>query len=159
MQDYWDSNIEFEILAGASMSARRTMAQSMVMLTQIFDNPQIGEQLADINEEYIDYDAILRMWMEASEWKNNADIIKKMTPQMIAKRQAQSKAAQMQAQVQAKQQDSVQKFQQKSDLADQSSNNRIKEDLVVAAAKGSGLDETTLGEPSAIGLQGQTPSV
>jgi hypothetical protein len=141
------------------MSARRTMAQSMVMLTQIFDNPQIGEQLADINEEYIDYDAILRMWMEASEWKNNADIIKKMTPQMIAKRQAQSKAAQMQAQVQAKQQDSIQKFQQKSDLADQSSNNRIKEDLVVAAAKGSGLDETTLGEPSAIGLQGQTPSV
>jgi len=159
MQDYWDANIGFEVLAGASLAAKRTMAQSMVMLTQILDNPQIAEQLADINEEYIDWDTILRMWLEASEWKNYSDIVKPMTAAMKQKRAANSKAALMQQQVQAKQQDAQQKFQQKSQLEDQSSNNRIKRDLVIAAAKASGLSETVEGEPSTGGLEGQMPNV
>ena len=159
MQDYWSAKIEFEVLAGSSMAAKRTMAQSMVMLTQILDNPQIQESLADINEEYIDFKPIIDMWMEASEWKNGQDIIKPMTAQMKAKRAASSKAAMMQQQLQAKQQGDQQKFDQKSQLEDQSSNNRIKRDLVIAAAKASGLSETVEGEPSTGGLQGQIPNV
>jgi hypothetical protein len=84
IQDYHDAQIEYEVLAGSSLAAKRTMAQSMVMLTQILDNPQIQESLADINQEYIDFKPIISMWMEASEWKNKNDIIKKMTPEMIA---------------------------------------------------------------------------
>jgi hypothetical protein len=159
MEEYWASKHEFEVLAGASMAAKRTMAQSMVMLTQILDNPQIQESLADINEEYIDFKPILAMWMEASEWKNGQDIVKPMTPAMKAKRAANSKAAQMQAQMAAKQQSDNQKFQQKQELEDQSSNNRIKRDLVIAAAKASGLSETVEGEPSSGGLEGQTPTI
>jgi hypothetical protein len=93
MQEYWDAAMDFEVLAGASMSAKRTMAQSMVMLTQFLDNPQFGTSLADINEEYIDYKVIFDMWMEASEWKNGMDIIKPMTAAMKAKREANSPAA------------------------------------------------------------------
>jgi hypothetical protein len=141
------------------MAAKRTMAQSMVMLTQILDNPQIQESLADINEEYIDFKPIIAMWMEASEWKNGADIIKPMTQAMKDKRKANSKAAMMQQQMQAKEQDSQSKFQQKSQLEDQSSNNRIKRDLVIAAAKASGLSETVEGQPSTGGLEGQMPNV
>lgn len=159
VQDYWSGIIEFEVLAGSSMAAKRTMAQSMVMLTQILDNPQIQESLADINEEYIDFKPIISMWMEASEWKNGQDIIKPMSAAMKAKRAANSKAAQMQAQMQAKQQSDGQKFQQKQQLEDQSSNNRIKRDLVLASAKASGLSETVEGEPSTGGLQGQLPTV
>jgi len=159
MQEYWDAMFTFEVLAGSSMAAKRTMAQSMVMLTQILDNPQIQESLADINEEFIDFKPIISMWMEASEWKNGADIIKPMTAEMKKKRAANSKAAQMQMQVQAKQQDSQTKFDQKSQLEDQSSNNRIKRDLVIAAAKASGLSETVEGEPSTGGLEGQLPNV
>jgi hypothetical protein len=159
MQEYWDAMFEFEVLAGSSMAAKRTMAQSMVMLTQILDNPQIQESLADINEEYIDFKPIIDMWMEASEWKNGQDIIKPMTAAMKQKRAANSKAAQMQMQMQAKQQSDQQKFDQKAQLEDQSSNNRIKRDLVIAAAKASGLSETVSGEPSAGGLEGQIPNV
>ncbi len=159
MEEYWNAMFSFEVLAGSSMAAKRTMAQSMVMLTQILDNPQIQESLADINEEYIDFKPIIAMWMEASEWKNGQDIIKPMTPAMKQKRAANSKAAQMQMQMQAKQQDTQQKFQQKSELEDQSSNNRIKRDLVIAAAKASGLSETVEGEPSSGGLEGQLPNV
>ena len=159
MQEYWDAMFEFEVLAGSSMAAKRTMAQSMVMLTQILDNPQIQESLADINEEYIDFKPIISMWMEASEWKNGQDIIKPMTAAMKQKRAANSKAAQMQMQMQVKQQDAQTKFDQKSQLEDQSSNNRIKRDLVIAAAKASGLSETVEGEPSTGGLEGQIPNV
>ena len=118
MQEFHSARVEYEILAGASMSARRTMAQSMVMLTQILDNPQIQQSLADINEEYIDFKPILQMWMEASEWKNGQDIIKKMTPEMKKKRDENSKAALMQQQMAAKQQDTQQKFAQKQQLED-----------------------------------------
>ena len=62
----------------------------MTLLTQILENPQITDQLADINEEYIDWKTILNMWLESSEWKNKNDIIKPMTAQMKQKRAAAS---------------------------------------------------------------------
>ena len=159
LQQFHDAQIEYEVLAGSSLAAKRTMAQSMVMLTQILDNPQIQQSLAEINEEYIDFKPIISMWLEASEWKNKNDIIKKMSPEMIQKRAANSKAALMQQQQQAKQQGDAQKFQQKQQLEDQASDNRIKRDITREAAKASGLSEAVEGEPSAGGLQGQLPTV
>lgn len=159
MQEFHDAQIEYEVLAGASLSAKRTMAQSMVMLTQILDNPQIQESLADINEEYIDFKPIISMWMEASEWKNGQDIIKPMTAAMKAKRAASSKAAMMQQQMQAKQQDSQTKFEQKQQLEDQSSDDRIKRDIVREAARASGMSEAVEGTPSPQGLEGEQPTV
>jgi hypothetical protein len=159
MEEFHNAQIEYEVLAGSSLAAKRTMAQSMVMLTQILDNPQIQQSLADINEEYIDFKPIIGMWLEASEWKNKNDIIKKMTPAMIQKRNANSKAAMMQQQIAAKQQNSQQQFAQKQQLEDQASDNRIKRDITREAAKASGMSETVEGEPSAGGLQGQLPTV
>jgi hypothetical protein len=159
IQEYHDAQIEYEVLAGSSLAAKRTMAQSMVMLTQILDNPQIQQSLADINEEYIDFKPIINMWLEASEWKNKQDIIKPMTAAMKQKRDANSKAAQMQMQAQAKQASDQQKFQQKQTLEDQASDNRIKRDITREAAKASGLSEAVEGTPSAGGIQGQLPQV
>lgn len=159
IQEYHDAQIEYEVLAGSSLAAKRTMAQSMVMLTQILDNPQIQQSLADINEEYIDFKPIINMWLEASEWKNKNDIIKPMTLAMKQKRDANSKAAQMQMQMQAKQAGEQQKFQQKQQLEDQASDNRIKRDITREAAKTSGLSEAVNGTPSAAGIQGNLPTV
>jgi hypothetical protein len=159
LQQFHDAQIEYEVLAGSSLAAKRTMAQSMVMLTQILDNPQIQQSLAEINEEYIDFKPIIGMWLEASEWKNKNDIIKKMSPEMIQKRNANSKAALMQQQMQAKQAGDQQKFQQKQQLEDQASDNRIKRDITREAAKASGLSEAVNGEPSQQGLQGELPTV
>lgn len=159
MQRFHDAQIDYEVLAGSSLAAKRTMAQSMVMLTQILDNPQIQEQLAEINEEYIDFKPIINMWLEASEWKNNNDIIKKMTPEMKQKRAQNSKAALVQAQAQAKSQSENQKFQQKQQLEDQSSDNRLKRDITREAMKVTGLSEATEGVPNSNGLQGQLPNV
>lgn len=158
MQEYWDAVMDFEVLAGASMSAKRTMAQSMVMLTQFLDNPQLQTALSDMGL-YIDFDVVFKMWMEASEWKNGQDIVKPMPPEMKAKKDANSPAALNQMKLQAQNNANQQKFEQKQEMEDQSSNNRIKRDLVIASAKASGLSETVEGEPSTGGLEGQTPSV
>ncbi len=97
--------------------------------------------------------------MEASEWKNGNDIVVDMTPEEIAEQKANSPAAINAAKMQAQGQSTEQKFAQKQELEDQSSNNRIKRDLVIASAKASGLSETVEGEPSTGGLEGQQPTV
>jgi hypothetical protein len=158
MQEYWDAVMDFEVLAGAAMSAKRTMAQSMTMLTQFLDNPQLAESLAKQGKK-IDFLTIFKMWMEASEWKNGNDIVIPMTPDEIAEQKANSPAAMNAAKMQAANQSTQQKFVQKQELEDQSSNNRIKRDLVIASAKASGLSETVEGEPSTGGLEGQQPQV
>lgn len=153
------AKIEFEVLAGAALAAKRTMAQSMTLITQIFENPTIQSNLADINEEYIDFKEILSMWMESSEWKNKNDIIKPMTAQMKAKRAAESQAAQAQSRANVTAQSNQQKFQQKQQLEDQSNDNRIKRDIVREAFRNNGTSEATEGVASTGGLEGLQPSV
>ena len=82
-----------------------------------------------------------------------------MPPEMVQKKEANSKAAMQQQQMAAQQQATNQKFEQRQELNDQSTNNRIKHDLVIASAKASGLSETVEGEPSTGGLEGQTPTI
>jgi hypothetical protein len=158
MQRYWDSQIDFEVLAGASMAAKRTMAQSMVMLTQFLDNPQLTQALGEMGL-YIDYQVVFKMWMEASEWKSSQDIVKPMPLDLKSKRDANSPAALAQMRNQSQQSAAQQKFAERQELEDQSSNNRIKRDLVIASAKASGLSETVEGVPSTGGLEGQTPTI
>lgn len=159
LQELFDSVHEFEVLAGASLSAKRIMAQSLTLITNIFENPNIQQNLAEINGEYIDFKPILNMWMEASEWKNRQDIIKKLTPEMKQRMEAKSQAAQQASKVAVQSQLEQQKFQEKSQLEDQSNDNRIKRDLVREAFKHSAMSEAVSGEPSEQGLQGGEPVV
>ena len=142
------AKIEFEVLAGSALAAKRTMSQSLTLITQIFENPTIQQNLADINQEYIDFKQILGMWMEASEWKNKNDIIKPMTDQMKAKRQAQSQQAQAQSKAAITQQSNEQKFQQKQALEDRANDNRIKRDVVREAFRDNTSSIATEGIPS-----------
>lgn len=154
MQEFHDGKMEYEVLAGASLAAKRTMSQSLTLITQIFENPQIQKNLAEINGEYIDFKPILNMWMEASEWKNKQDIIKPLTPEMKAKMQQESQAAQAQSKAAVSGQLQQQKFDQKQQLEDQANDNRIKRDIVREAFRNSSMTQAVTGEPSDKGLQG-----
>lgn len=155
MQAFHDAKYEYEVLAGASLAAKRTMSQSMTLITQIFSQPNIQENLADINEEYIDFKPILNMWMEASEWKNKQDIIKPLTPEMKQKRAAQAQAAQAQSKLAMQSQLNDQKFQQKQQLETQATSGRIQRDIVREAFRKNAIPEATTGEPSESGLGGE----
>ena len=158
---YHEGKMEFEVLAGASLSAKRIMAQSLTLITQIFENPQIQNNLAEINGEYIDFKPILSMWMEASEWKNRNDIIKKLTPEMKEKQKANSAAAQANSKLQGQQQLNTQKAQLKSQQADQDNQARVQRDIVRESFRNSAMQEAVTGTPSAGGLEGsaEVPNV
>ena len=159
LQAFHEARIEYEVLAGASLAAKRTMAQSMTLIEQIFSNPAIQQSLADINGEYIDFKTILNMWLESSEWKNKNDIIKPLTPEMLAKRQQESQAAQAASKAAMTMQSNDQKFQQKQQLEDQANDDHIKRDIVREAFRDNGMSEATEGLPSTGGLGGMDPNV
>jgi hypothetical protein len=159
LKEFHEGRVEYEVLAGSSLAAKRTMAQSMMLLTQIFENPGMQENLADINGEYIDFKPILDMWMEASEWKNKQDIIKPLTPAMTQRRQQKTQAAQAQSKAAMAAQQNQQKYLQKSALEQQSADNRIKRDLIVSSFRDNAMSEATEGVPSSGGLEGTMPSV
>jgi hypothetical protein len=154
LQEFHDSKIEYEVLAGSSLAAKRTMSQSMTLITQIFENPTIQQNLAEINEEYVDFKEILKMWMEASEWKNFNDIVKPLTEQMKQKQAQKSQAAQAQSKLATQQAISSQNFQQKQELQNQAASQRIQKDLVVGAFRNSSMSEATEGQPNETGEGG-----
>ena len=153
LQQFHDAKIEFETLAGASLAAKRTMAQSMTLIEQVFTNPAIMEQLADINEEYIDIKVILKMWLQSTEWKDFYDLVKPMTAQMKAKRAAQQQQAMQQNKMQSQMQLNQQKGAIQSQLDQQNADRRFQKDIVLSALKGSGESEADTGQPSGTGLE------
>jgi len=161
MQDFHDAKIEYEILAGSSLSAKRIMAQSLTLITQIFENPTIQQNLAEINGEYIDFKPILNMWMESSEWKNRADIIKPLTPEMKQRMQEKSQAAQAQSKAAVASGLQDQKFQQKQQLENIANDNRIYRDIVRESFRTSAMSEAATGAPSVYGLgrEAEVPEV
>ena len=159
LAQFHEGVVEYEVLAGAALAAKRTMSQSMTLITQIFENPTIQQNLADINEEYIDFRQILKMWMEASEWKDFNDIVKPLTQAMKDKRQQQSQAAMQQSKMAQQSAISKQNAQQKSQLQQESIDGRIRERMVVGAVLNSTKNEANEGEPGASGLGDAEPQV
>jgi hypothetical protein len=136
MQAFHDRKIMYEVLAGSSMAARRTMAQSLPIMFQLFQNPEIQQFLGEVQGKYIDWETILNMFLETAEWKDRQDIIKDLTPEM-KKALAQKQQGQQQAQLQNQMALNNQKAEQKSAQADQDADGRIKRDLIREAFKAS----------------------
>lgn len=145
MQAFHDGKVLYEVLAGASLAARRTMQQSLTLITQIFENPQIQEFLAEVQEKYIDFEVLLNMWIQASEWRDQQDLIKPLTDAMKQK-MAQKQQGQQQAQVAGQMKLNDQKAAQRSEQADQDTNDRIRRDLIREAFKASAGTEAVEGD-------------
>src|ERR1700689_2465551 len=150
MKEYHEGKVTFEVLAGASLSPKKTMAQSLVLLEQFLANPQFLEFLAD-QGYYVDQLTLLDMVMMASDWKDRRDLIKPLTPQMEARR-AQKLQQQQQGPMQTQMQLNDQKAQLKSQAEDQASQNRVKRDLVRYAVEASARSEETEGQPGNVGF-------
>lgn len=153
MQDYHDYQAEYDILAGAKLAARAAMAQSLVLLFQLLDNPEFQKNLADLNDELIDFKPLIKVLFEVSQWGSGIenDIFKKMTPdQKQARAQQNGQGAKLQQQMALNQQ----KFVQKQQLNDQETDNRIKEGITRDAFRSAGLNEAVNGQPNPGGLGG-----
>lgn len=135
---------DFSVLAGSHLAVKQQMAQAMPLIMQFFGNPAFGQQLAEINEEYVDFGELLHMLSDSGGWQNYYSIVKKLTPQMKA-RMAQSNpaAAKMQEKVALTQL----KGQQKAQQIDQEYTARAVGDLIRRSIESTGMNETLEGAP------------
>jgi hypothetical protein len=78
MEKFLNGNFKFEVLAGAHLAAKKAMAQSLPIIINLFENPQLVNQLKETGW-VVDVQELFSMMMEMSEWKNTRNVIRKMT--------------------------------------------------------------------------------
>jgi len=146
--DILNARVQFSILAGAKMQVRRNMAQSLPLLTQSLFNPEFNQQLA-VQGMKLNVMELFRMWMEASEWKNQNDLIVPMSPQDQQRWQQMQPAAQAQGKLQAASAMQDKKFEQQQQLADQENVARAARDVLRQTFEKATAPEALTGEPGA----------
>lgn len=80
MQNFYEGKARFECLAGAHLAAKKAMAQALPILAQIFENPALVQQLTSTGW-VIDAKELVNMFMEVTEWKNEKQLVRRMTAQ------------------------------------------------------------------------------
>jgi hypothetical protein len=78
--DFMSTDVKFETLAGANLSARGRMAQALPFLLEVFGNQALVQQLGQIGYK-VNALELSKMVMEMSGWKNYTDLVVPMTPQ------------------------------------------------------------------------------
>lgn len=85
--------LRFEALAGAHLAAKKAMAQSLPFMVPLLENPHLVQQL-NATGWVVDVKELFAMILEMSEWKNNRELIRKMTAQELQMYQAADPALQ-----------------------------------------------------------------
>lgn len=154
LADIYNARVQFSLLAGAKMQARRAMQAQMPVMIQLLGNQQTTDQLA-IAGYRVDILQLMRDFYEASDWQDVDDVIVKMTPEEMQRAQANSPAAKMQAQAQMQQQGLQQKHDNQLDLIDVENQARAGREVLRAALEKSELPQVLTGEPGNKGFSAQ----
>jgi hypothetical protein len=147
-EDFLNARFKFEVLAGSHLAAKQQMAQSLVMMVQLFENPPLMEQLKTEGKKVV-IEELFHMLHDISGWKNYYDVIQPMSPQDLQRQQQQNPAV---MQAQAKAQQNQQQFQQKSALVDQENEARAGRDILRAQLEAAAKPEAIQGTPGGTGL-------
>jgi hypothetical protein len=131
MYDLMNAKVKFEVLAGTRLAAKAAMAQSLPFMLQVFENPQIAEQLNATGQK-INWIEVFNMVMDVSEWKNQRALIVPMTDQEKQMQQQQNKAVQ---DLQTKIQLLMVKHKNDMELEDQKQQGRTSGHLIETAAE------------------------
>ena len=116
--DYRNSEVKYEVLAGANLGAKKEMSQFLPILIQMFTNPIFLQGIKDAGYKF-DALAIFQSFCDAAGWKFSQNFVVPMTDQEKQKEQANSPAALQAQQAQAAQKMQQQKFQQEQILENQ----------------------------------------
>jgi hypothetical protein len=142
--DFLNAPAEFEVLAGSHLAAKGQMAQSLFMMTQVFDNQQMLEQLS-LQGKKVNVEELLHMMHDISGFKNYYDIIQDMTPEEIQRKQAQSPGGMLEQKFQNQTKLTDQKAQIQSQVVDQENEARAARDVFRIIAEKSAEPEALLG--------------
>ena len=91
-QDFLSEVVKFETLAGTKLAAKNKMAQALPFLMEVFSNQAIVQQLSETGWK-VDVLELVSMILSMSEWKNQGDLVVRMTDQEKQERMQQQQAA------------------------------------------------------------------
>jgi hypothetical protein len=116
--EFREAKLEYEVLAGAKLGAKKEMAQFLPLMLQEFNNPTFVDGLSRAGKKF-DAWAIFQAFADAAGWKFSQQFVVDMTPEEIAEHKANTPAAMQQKQIQAQQQQQLLQFQQEERMEDQ----------------------------------------
>lgn len=116
--EFRNARIEYEILAGSKLGAKKEMTQALPIIIQLLNNPTFVTNANDAGYQF-DAPAIFKAFTDAAGWKFSQDFLRKMTPEEQQRHQANSPAAIQQAQAASAEKLQAQKFQQETQQEDQ----------------------------------------
>lgn len=148
--DILNAKVKFQILAGSKMTTRRSMAQSLPLLTQNLANPSITEQLG-LQQMKVDWLEITRMWFQAGEWPNINDVIVPMSQDEQQRHQAQQQSSAQNVKFQQQQALLAQKAQQQEAQADANNVALAAREVLRAGFKKAVEPEEFTGQPNESG--------
>ena len=115
--EYRNAKIEYEVLAGAHLGAKKEMAQALPLIMQLLNNPTFVQNVTDGGYMF-DGIAIFKAFVDAAGWKFSQDFLRKMTNEEKQKHDANSPAALQQNQLQAQKQSQLSQFQHDEQMED-----------------------------------------
>jgi hypothetical protein len=141
-----EAKIEYEVLAGAHLGAKKEMAQALPLLMNLLNNPTF---VANVNDGGYIFDgiAIFKAFTDAAGWKFSQDFLRLMTPQEKQKHDANSPAAMQARQMQAQQQAQLQQFQHEETLEDQKQMGKAAHEVQRQALEQATTNQSVEGEP------------
>ena len=148
--DFRNAQLEYEVLAGAHLGAKKEMAQFFPIMMQLFAAPAFNNGLTQAGVKW-NYPQIFKMYAAAAGWKYSQDFLVPMSPDEIKQRDANSPAGVQARQAQAQAAAQQQKFQQDAALQEQEQLGKASNEVVRAATKHALQPEIT-GEPSTEGF-------
>lgn len=116
--EFRNAKLEYEVLAGGKLGAKKEMAQFLPIMLQLFNSPTFEQNIT--SSDYVfDGVAIFNEFATAAGWKFSQSFLKPMTDQQKAKRDASSPAALQAQQAKTQQGLQAQKFAQGQKMLEQ----------------------------------------
>lgn len=146
-----EAKLEYEVLAGAHLGAKREMAQALPLILQLLNNPTF---VANVNDGGFMFDghAIFKAFVDAAGWKFSQDFLRPMTPEEKQKHDANSPSALQARQLQAQNQAQVQQFQHEEQLEDQKQLGKAGAEVLRQTTEHALQNEEVEGEPGNTGF-------
>jgi hypothetical protein len=116
--EFRNAKLDYEVLAGAHLGAKKEMAQALPILIQLLNNPTFADNLSNSGMKF-DALAIFKAFTDAAGWKFSQNFVIEMTPQEKQMHDANSPSALQAKQLAAQQQAQSEKFKQDQRLEDE----------------------------------------
>lgn len=146
-----NARVDFDILAGSKLAARRTMAQALPIMSQFLTGQYVQQQL-QLEQKKLSIDELIKMFLETSDFKNYTSLVVPMSDEEKQRAQANSPAALARMKLQAVQAQQATQFQQKQALLDQENFARAGRDVLRHAVEAASTPEEIQGAPGGTGF-------